>query len=108
MDYLRIKNILTIAYLNVHGQTTFTESKQAQIEDYIKFNNIDIAHLQEIDTFSKCNFISSSFNIYTNNVANMYGTASLVKSVLSVENVRCDTAGRALVFEVGDLTFGNL
>ena len=39
------KNILTIAYLNVHDQTTFTESKQAQIEDYIKFNNIDIAHL---------------------------------------------------------------
>ena len=50
-----------------------TESKQAQIEDFIKFNKIDIAHLQEIEicdkTFSKCNFISSSFNINTNNAA---------------------------------------
>ena len=31
-----------------------------------------------------------------------------MKSVLSVENVRCDTAGRAIVFEVGNLTLGNL
>ena len=107
----RNNNLLTIAYLNIHGQSTMSEAKQVQIEDFIKFNNIDVAHLQEIEiheeTFSNCNFISSSYNIYSNNAANKYGTASLVKSVYSVENLRCDTAGRAIVFTVGGLTLEN-
>ena len=105
-------NILTVAYINMHGQSNLSEVKQVQLEDFIKFNKIDIAHLQETeicdDTFSTCNFISSSFNIHSNNAANKYGTSSLVKSVYSVENVRCDTAGRAIIFDMGGLTFGNL
>jgi exonuclease III len=31
-----------------------------------------------------------------------------VKSIYSVKNIKCDTAGRALVFDIGGLTFGNL
>ena len=76
--------ILTIAYINIHGQSRLTDAKQVQIEDFIKYNKIDVAHLQEIDicdeTFSGCNFISSSFDIITNNAENKYGTASLVKN----------------------------
>ena len=34
-------NILTIAYINVHGQSKLTEAKQLQIEDFIKYNNKD-------------------------------------------------------------------
>ena len=104
-------NILTVAYINIHGQSKLSEAKQVQIEDFLKFNKIDVAHLQESEicdkTCSTCNFISSSYDVYTNNAENKYGTSSLVKSVFSVENVRCDTAGRALVFDLGGLTLGN-
>ena len=86
--------ILTIAYINVHGQSKLTEAKQIQIEDFLKYNNIDVAHLQEIEicdeTFSECNFISSSFNIITSNAENKFGTSSLVKNEFSFENVKCD------------------
>ena len=82
-------NILTIAYINVHGQSKMTETKQMQIEDFMKFNKVDVAHLQEIEicdeTFSTCNLISSSYDILSNNAAHKYGTASLVKSCLPVE-----------------------
>ena len=63
----RNENLLTIAYLNIHGQSTMSDAKQVQIEDFLKFNKIDIAHLQETqicdETFSNCNFISSNFNL---------------------------------------------
>ena len=52
------------------------EAKQVQIEDFMKFKKIDIAHLQESEicdkTFSTCSFISSNFNIYTNNAPRMW------------------------------------
>ena len=43
------EQILTIAYINIHGQSKFTEAKQLQLEDFIKYNNIDVANLQETD-----------------------------------------------------------
>jgi exonuclease III len=83
---------LTVAYLNIQGQ-----EKKVQIQDFFKYNKIDLAHLQETDicdeTFSTCNFISSSFNLISNIAENKYGTSSLVKNELSFENVSCDTAG---------------
>ena len=103
--------ILKIAYLNIHGQSKFTEAKQVQIQDFILYNDIDVAHLQETeiceDTFSECSHISSSFNLISNNAANKYGTSSLVKNELSYENVKCDTSGRGIVFDIGDITLGN-
>ena len=112
MDPKNSDNILVLAYINIHGQSTLSVEKQVQIEDFLKFNKVDIAHLQESEicdeTFSQCNFISSSYNILSNNAENKYGTSSLVKSVMCVENFRCDTAGRGLVFDIGNLTFGNL
>ena len=105
------ENILTIAYLNVHGQSNLTETKQVQIEDFLKFNKVDVAHLQEIEicdeSFSSCNFISSTYNIISNNAANKYGTASLVKNVFITEDIKLDTSGRAIVFNLGELTLGN-
>ena len=104
-------NILTIAYLNIHGQSKLPENKQVQIEEILKFYKIDVAHLQEIEicdeSFSKCNFITSSYNIISNNAANKFGTSSLVKSVFTADNIQFDTAGRAIVFDLGDLTLGN-
>ena len=46
--------------------------------------------------------------IITNNSENKYGTASLVKNDLTIENVMYDTGGRVIVFEISGVTFGNL
>ena len=106
------KNILTIAYLNIRGQSSFTESKQKQVEAFAKFNKCDIVHLQEAhiedDTFSNCEFISSSYNIIPNNSPSKYGTASLVRSELSPENIQFDQEGRVIVFDIGQFTTINM
>ena len=61
------ENILTVAFLNIRGQSGLPISKQLQIENFIKYNKCDIVHLQEAhidsDSFSTCDFISSTFNI---------------------------------------------
>ena len=105
-------NSLVISYLNIHGQTGLQLDKQLQIEEFVKYSRSDIIHLQEIDiqddTFNECNFIKSNFTVITNNAGNKYGTASLVKNDLPVENVMCDTAGRVIIFEISKVNFGNL
>ena len=106
------ENILTIAYLNIRGQSGLNIVKQLQIESFAKSNNCDIIHLQEAhiesETFSTCDFIQSSYNIIENNSTNKYGTASLVKSELSFENIRNDLDGRILLFDIGNMSFGNV
>ena len=52
-------------------------------------------------------FIVSNYNIISNNSENKYGTATLIRTDFDYKNVRCDTSGRALVFDVEDMTFGN-
>ena len=55
-------NNLNIAFINIRGQTGLNLAKQIQIEDFIRQNNLDILHLQEInveeDTFSDCKLIT--------------------------------------------------
>ena len=103
------ENILTIAYLNIRGQSGLTTVKQLQIESIAKTNKCDIIHLQEAhiesETFSTCDFIQSSYNIIENNSTNKYGTASLVKSELSLENIRNDLNGRIILFDIGNMSF---
>ena len=74
----------------------------------IKQNNIDILHLQEADiqedTFTNCPFICSSFDTIPNNSPNGYGTASLIKSELPVSNVRLDSLGRGIIFDIAPLS----
>ena len=102
------RNILTIGYLNLRAQTGLPVAKQLQIEAFAKYNQYDVLHLQEAnideETFSSCNFIENSYNIIENNAINKYGTASLVKSDLIVENIRCDSEGRLIIFDIGNLT----
>jgi exonuclease III len=106
------ESILTISYVNIRGQTGLHLDKQLQLEEFIKRSNCDIIHLQEAhieeDTFSQCNFIESNFSVLVNNAANKYGTASLVKNDLVVENVLCDTGGRVLAFNISGVTFANI
>ena len=101
---------MTVAYLNIHGQTGLPSSKQKQIEDFIKFNGVDILNCQEInvseETFEDCNFIKSTYNIIQNNAINKYGTASIVNNFLNVLNIKMDTSGRAIFFDVSRCTLG--
>ena len=98
--------------MNIKGQTKLSTEKQRQIEDFVKLYKLDILNMQEIeicdDTFAECNLISTSYNIISNNSDNGYGTACLVKSNLDFSNVKCDTSGRAIFFNVGSTSFGNL
>ena len=105
-------NTINIAYLNIHGQSGLNISKQKQIEDFIIKHDIDILNCQEInivdDSFAQCAVISSKYNILQNNALNKYGTAVLLKNEYDVENVKVDTVGRAIVYDIQDITFGNI
>ena len=99
--------------MNIWGQTGLDMNKQKQIEDFIKQHKIDILHCQEIEildsTFEVCSFISSCYEIIQNNSpTNKYGTATLVRNDLVIENVKCDTNGRAIAFDIGNVTFCNV
>ena len=66
---------LKLCFMNIHGQTKLPKTKQMQIEDFVKYNKIDILNIQEIevrdDTFSECSLLSSSYNIIQNNSQNI-------------------------------------
>ena len=106
------ETILSVAFINIRGQTGLTISKQNQIESFIVRNKIDVLHLQEInileDSFSMCHVISSSYSLLSNNSPTKYGTASLIRSELTPENILLDSNGRAIVFNIGDITLANL
>ena len=106
------KNSLTVGFINIRGQSKLNIEKQLQIEDFLKRYKCDILHLQETnienETFSSCCYISNNYNIIHNNSLSQYGTASLVKSEFLVENVRCDSDGRVLIFDIQQMTFVNL
>ena len=103
---------LNIGYINLRAQTGFGPPKQLQIEKFLKFHKIDILHLQEAqikeDTFEMCDFITSNYEIIANNASNSYGTASLVANSLQPTNIKVDTQGRVLVFNVENVTFANV
>ena len=93
------KNI-RILYINTYGQTKFTVQKQLQIEELIKLYNCDIVHLQEThfddETFKHCPFIRNNYLVIPNNRLSKYGTASLIRNDLNVENVCFDANGRII------------
>ena len=104
--------VLSVGFINIRGQTGLTSAKQAQIESFLVKEKLDILHLQEInicdDSFNKCNVLSSSFNIISNNSPSKYGTASIIKSDFVAENINLDSNGRAIVFNIGPITLANL
>ena len=106
------RNTLTIAYLNIHGQSGLSVPKQKQIEDFLRNNDVDILHSQEInieeDMFSQCHYLSSNYSIIQNNALNKYGTATFLKTEYQPENIKVDTMGRAIFFEILGITLGNV
>ena len=111
MDATQEKS-LNIGYINLRAQTGFGLPKQLQVEQFLKSYKIDILHLQEAQilekTFEMCDFITSNYEIIANNASNPYGTASLVANSLQPTNIKVDTQGRVLVFNVENVTFANV
>ena len=105
-------NTITIAYMNIRGQTGLDISKQVQIEHFLKTFKIDILNCQEIniteDSFIQTNFIGSSYQILSNNATNKYGTACLISNNFTPQNIKLDTKGRLIVFDIENITLCNL
>ena len=105
-------NMYKCAFLNIKGQSGLKLVKQQQIESLVIKYNIDAIHLQEVnideETFSDCDFLMSNYNILPHNSVNKYGTATLIRSELSPENLRCDTDGRVQIYDLGNITFANI
>ena len=103
---------ISILSMNIWGQTNLTLQKQLQIEDLIKFYKSDVIHLQETDvddnTFSACKFITNNYTVIVNNSPTGYGTTSLVRNDLEVENISFDTSGRVIVFDIQNTTHCNV
>ena len=105
---------IVIAYINCVGQTKLPISKQLEIQSFVCSNKIDILHLQECriddDSFSQCGFLTSNFNLFSNNKPDEshYGTASLVRSDIEVSNIHTDNDGRILIFDAAGSTWSNL
>ena len=105
-------NLVNILYLNTRGQTKFTLEKQLQSNDLVRYLKCDIVHLQETDmdenVFEHCHFIKNNFNVIINNNSTGYGTASLVRNCLQVEDIIFDTKGRIIIFNINKITFCNI
>jgi exonuclease III len=106
------QSTINIAYMNVQGQTGLNISKQVQIENFLRNCKIDILNCQEIniypDSFENCEFVNSSYSIVSNNASNKYGTCCFVSNSLQPENIKFDTNGRVIVFNLANITFGNV
>ena len=102
----------SINYLECRSQTGFNLSKQLQIENFIKTYEIDVLHLQEVhfddETFTQCRFISSSYTIIKNNSNTKYGTGSLIRNNFQVEDIVLHHSGRIILFNIENVTFGNI
>ena len=105
-------SILSVGFMNIRGQTGLTDAKQRQIEHFLLREKLDVLNIQEIninsDSFSNCRQISSSFSIISNNAPSKYGTASIIKTELDLKNITMDTNGRVILFDIADLTIGNM
>ena len=86
--------------MNIRGQTGLNMAKQMQIQSFLSRYKIDILHLQEVDidsdSFLNCDSLNSSYIILSNNSPTKYGTASLVRSEFTPENILLDCKGRVL------------
>ena len=98
--------------MSCQGQTKLTLSKQLYIQNFIRINFIDILLCQETrienDTFKRCDYLQNNFTIINNNTENEYGTVSLIKNNIQVQDVAFDTKGRVIALNTGNITIINI
>ena len=112
MDPTTKEKTLSVGFLNIHGQTKLTQSKQDQIEYLIKEHKIGVLHLQETNivesTFSQCPHIATNYKIIFQNNETGFGVCSLVHNDLETSNEIQHPSGRLIAFDVGDITMVNV
>ena len=69
--------------------------------------NLQESHLDD-NSFENCPFITGNFMIIPNNSPSKFGTASLVRNSLSVDIVSFDANCRIILFDIENVTFGNV
>ena len=88
---------LKIGFINIYGQTGFRSNKVLELDNFINHHKLDVICLQETDidqnTFSECNILRR-FSLIINNSSTGYGTCTLVRKDLSVDNIIKDSDGR--------------
>ena len=98
---------LTVGSLNIRGQLTFGHSRILQLEDFVKQYNIDVLNLQETDfkedVFQDNDFLFSNYQLIINNSPKGFGTATLLKNDLEFDNVKMDTCGRLISYDLTDI-----
>ena len=60
------------------------------------------------DSFNQCDVIRSSYEIISNNASNKYGTCTILRNDFEASNIKMDTNGRIIIFDLNNLTFGNV
>ena len=112
MDTKTKEKTLNVGFLNIHGQSKMTQSKQDQIQYLIKEYELDVLNLQETNidesTFQKSPFIANNFKIIFKNNESGYGVCSLVRNELPTKNEIQHPSGRLIAFDIGDLTMTNV
>ena len=65
------ESYITVATMNIQGQSGLSDIKQIQIQDFVSYNNIDVLHCQEIEinskSFENCDYINANYSIIQNN-----------------------------------------
>ena len=98
---------LTVGSLNLRGQLTLGHSRILQLEDFVKQFKIDVLNLQETDlkddVFQDNDFLFSNYELIINNSPKKFGTAVLIKNDLQYDNIKMDTEGRLISYDLTDL-----
>ena len=98
---------LTVGSLNIRGQMTLGHSRILQLEDFVKQYKIDVLNLQETDlkedVFLENDFLALNYQLIINNNPKGFGTSVLIKNDLEYDNVKMDTGGRLICYDLTDL-----
>ena len=82
-----------------------------ELDNFINHHKLDVICLQETDidqnTFSECNILRR-FSLIINNSSTGYGTCTLVRKDLSVDNIIKDSDGRFISADVDKISIVNL
>ena len=103
--------MIKIAFVNMYGQSGMPMKKIVELENFIELHRIDVLCLQETDiqenTFSGSKLLHK-FLAFSNNNRSRYGTCTLVKNNLDVNNIVKDTDGRLISVDVNDMSIVNV
>ena len=103
--------IIKIAFVNMYGQSGMPMKKIIELENFIELHRLDVLCLQETDiqkdTFSGSKLLFN-FQAIINNNSSGYGTCTLVRKNLQVNNIVKDADGRLISVDINDMSIVNV